>query len=229
MSLIQEIVQLAEEAGIELPTKTCICPNCGYEMETPMGIPCSNYDCPKCGTPMTRKIGEGYSQSVRDKFIEWVKKYFSNPNGYYSLTNYVLDILSKCKDEVDSLLDDFGTSEKEWEDNWKEIADALMNYEFDPYSDQWTDCVHKLAKKYGYSESKNESKTVKAKLVFNGSEEPTFSLIDEQGNEIFKGIGKVDTIAKLLQLNSNPTAEDAVVCAMEKGECEVEVELEKEG
>ena len=145
MAKIHEIISLLEELDIEIPTKTCVCPNCGYEMEAPMGIPCSNYDCPKCGTPMTRKV-----------------------------------------------------SNQEPEQPTEESEES----------------------------KKDEAKVIKAKLIFNGSDAPTFDLIDEQGNPIFSALNKVDAIAKLLQLKSNPTAEDAVLCAMEDGECEVEVEVE---
>ncbi|MFW6040556.1 MAG: hypothetical protein ACOC85_01830 [Thermoplasmatota archaeon] len=36
------------------PGGTCVCPNCGYEMEHQRGVPCYKHTCPECGTKMTR-------------------------------------------------------------------------------------------------------------------------------------------------------------------------------
>ena len=132
MTLIQDIINTLEQLDVEVPKKKCICPNCGYETETPMGVPCASINCPKCGTPLTRKIEQQEEQS--------------------------------------------------------------------------------------------ESEKIKAILKFDKNS-PSFVLVDEEGNEIFRAVEKTQAIANLLSLNSNPSAEDAVACAMEKGECEVEVEI----
>lgn len=34
------------------PSKSCICPNCGFENPKIKGIPCKNMKCKKCGTPL---------------------------------------------------------------------------------------------------------------------------------------------------------------------------------
>ena len=34
------------------PSKSCICPNCGYEAPKIRGFPCRNKKCPKCGVPL---------------------------------------------------------------------------------------------------------------------------------------------------------------------------------
>jgi len=33
-------------------TKRCICPKCGYEMESSRGVPCTQVKCPKCDSMM---------------------------------------------------------------------------------------------------------------------------------------------------------------------------------
>ncbi|MDD5778849.1 MAG: hypothetical protein PHU95_05340 [Candidatus Thermoplasmatota archaeon] len=32
----------------------CRCPNCGYQTEHQLGMPCYSHKCPQCGTPLTR-------------------------------------------------------------------------------------------------------------------------------------------------------------------------------
>ena len=37
------------------PGGSCICPQCGKEVEHTTGQPCNQIKCPSCGTIMTRK------------------------------------------------------------------------------------------------------------------------------------------------------------------------------
>lgn len=37
--------------GVGAPP-VCKCPNCGYESEKILGVPCRTQKCPKCGTPL---------------------------------------------------------------------------------------------------------------------------------------------------------------------------------
>ena len=74
------------------------------------------------------------------------------------------------------------------------------------------------------SEIKSEAK-VRAILKYDASDSPVFTLVVD-GNEIFKAFKQVDAIAKLRELNCNPPADEAVQCAIDKGECEVEIEME---
>lgn len=38
-----------------LPPEACVCPQCGYEVEKTMGVPCRSINCPKCGVPLVGK------------------------------------------------------------------------------------------------------------------------------------------------------------------------------
>jgi hypothetical protein len=38
--------------------ETCVCPQCGYEMEHDRGTPCNEVECPECGAMMTGKSQE---------------------------------------------------------------------------------------------------------------------------------------------------------------------------
>ena len=138
MNLVDQIKLKLEQLDAEIPKKVCVCPNCGFEQETPMGVPCRSVICPKCGSPMVRKED-------------------NNPNNQ----------------------------------NPEDITQEALT---------------------------------KAILRFKGSEAPIFE-IEANGEVIFTGL-EPEALTFLQNLNSNPPADKAIECAKEKGECEIEINLE---
>lgn len=42
--------------GMGGPIGECVCPNCGYRMPNPPGVPCRSLRCPKCGSVMVKVV-----------------------------------------------------------------------------------------------------------------------------------------------------------------------------